>query len=206
MRLVDRRQLRRLAAAVATTLLLAACQLESSPPLLSPIDASHDYGYSEKQLSPQRYAITYQGPRRIAAAGPEADRSTAAALQQASDLAIWRAALLAKSAGYEGFRVTDRQAEVSTHPGTAYNTATPCGPFQSSYQTDARHSLGGFAADYSHSFAECNHSGTSPWLQAHANIEVDLLHAPGPADYSADTVVHQMQQTYPGADRLPYSE
>jgi hypothetical protein len=206
MRLVAESQFRGFAAALVAALLLAACQLESSPPLLSPIDASHDYGYSEKPLGEQRYAITYQGPRRIAAAGPEADRSTSAALQQASDLAIWRAALLAKSAGYEGFRLTERQAEVNTHPGTAYNTATPCGPFQSSYQTDARHSLGGFAADYSHSFAECNHTGTSPWLQAHASIEIALLHAPGPSDYVADTVLSQMQQAYPGADRLPYSD
>ncbi len=206
MRLVPRAQFRGFAVALAAASLLAACQLETSPPLLAPIDSSHDYGYSEKPLGEQRYAITYQGPRHIAAAGPEAERSTAAALQQASDLAIWRAALLAKSAGYEGFRLTDRQAEVNTHPGTAYNTATPCGPFQSSYQTDARHSLGGFAADYSHSFAECNHSGTPPWLQAHASIEIALLHAPGPSDYAADTVLRQMQQAYPGADRLPYSD
>lgn len=200
------RHLRCLAAALSAALLLAGCQFEAGAPLLSPAKAGQDYGYSDKPLGDHRYAVTYQGPRRIAAAGPEADRSTAAALQQASDLAIWRAALLAKSAGYEGFRVTNRQAEVSTHPGTAYNTATPCGPFQSTYQTDARHSLGGFAADYSHSFAECNHSGTSPWLQAHASIEIDLLHAPGASDYLADTVLRQMQQAYPGADRVAYDE
>jgi len=195
---------RRVLAFLLATALLAACQIGPSPPLLSPASGGQDYGYSEKPLGEHRYAIDYLGPRRIASTGEAADRSTAAALQEAGDLALWRAAQLAKSAGYEGFRLTNKQGEVNTHPGVPYNTATPCGPFQSTNNTVNGQGLGGFAGDYSHSFAACNHAGPQPWIQAHASIEVDLVHAPGPDDYAADRVIRQMQQTYPGADHLPY--
>ena len=195
---------RRGPAIALAALLLAACQTGPGAPLLSPAIAGQDYGYTERPLGDHGYAIDYLGPRGIAPTGEAAERSTEAALQQASDFALWRAAQLAKAQGYAGFRVVEKRAEMNTHPGGPAPSPVQCGPFQAGFNTVNGIGLGGFAGDYGHSFAECNRAGPAPWIQAHAAIEVELLHSPAASDYVADTLLQRLQQAYPGADHLPY--
>jgi len=45
--------------ALGLGLLLAACT--AAPPLLSPLEQAKRYGYSERELAPDRFEVSYQG-------------------------------------------------------------------------------------------------------------------------------------------------
>jgi len=188
-----------------SALIVAGCQASVSLPLLSPIETARDYGYAEKSLGGERYAVTYTGPPRVMMSLPASDADTQAALKQAYDFATWHAAQIAASTGYEGFRITKREAGIESHPGVRDGEAPLCGPFGPPVQPAGWRKLGGFGAGYPYAFARCNPIGATSWLQAHANIEIELLHAPGAADYQTDATLHRLQDTYPGTDRLPGS-
>src|SRR5471030_2381859 len=92
-----------LARILALCAALAACQGASRPPLLSPLDQARLYGYSERELAPDRISVTFTGPsHRVVSYVPEApDAETRAARAEATDLAIWRAAAIAQARGFK---------------------------------------------------------------------------------------------------------
>lgn len=83
----------RLVVPALAALALAACA--TVPTLYQPAPGPSAVGYSEYQIEPGRYRITFRG-------GPGAP------VQQVADYALLRAADLAIAEGYDWFRVADR--------------------------------------------------------------------------------------------------
>jgi hypothetical protein len=182
---------------VLLALALAGCAIGPSYPLLSPLAVTKSFGYAEAQRGENRYSVTYLTPARLAfsAAGPnEGDAEAARTLGY--DMAVWRAAQLAAAAGYEGFHVSDRQADVTFYPDPLDLDFPPSYP--PSYWGPGwwrrRDPFSGMGP---------------PWppprllLAARVTIDVRLLHAPGPDDYNTTGAVSQLARTYPGADGTP---
>ena len=88
--------MKRLLVPILAALALGACA--STPTVYQPAAGPRAVGYSEYQIEPGRYRITFQG-------GPGAPAA------MVTDLAIRRAADLAVQQGFDWFRVGDRYIE-----------------------------------------------------------------------------------------------
>lgn len=91
---------------------LAACA-GAGPPLHSPYEASHRYGYRERAIAPDRYEVQYIGPVRYLPSHP-GNRPAAIdeAVRVSGELALLRAAELAEENGYAHFAVERRESDV----------------------------------------------------------------------------------------------
>jgi len=110
------RILLRLLAAVGVAFLAACSSMQSPPrPAMVAFDANGDYGFSETKLSDREYRVRYVEPR-LQIANDRTSRETAieAAKQRSYDLALWRAAQIAQSAGFSTIEVVQdrRDADV----------------------------------------------------------------------------------------------
>ena len=178
---------------LALALALGGCATGPSYPLLSPLATAKSFGYAEAPRGENRYGVTYVTPARLAfgAAGPSGSDAEAARTL-GYDMAVWRAAQLAAASGFEGFRVSDRQADVTFYPDPLDLDFPPS--YWGPGWWRRRDPFWGM---------------NDPWppprllLAARVTIDVRLVHAPGPDDYDTAGVLAQLAHTYPGADGTP---
>src|SRR5271166_6059192 len=105
-----RRWVGRVGIALALTVLLAACATPPGPPLLSPVDLAHNYGYSDTAKGENHFIVNYLGPSNSSSVAPTQHESDAEqARTQAFDFAVWHGAQIAQAKGFEGFRITDKR-------------------------------------------------------------------------------------------------
>ncbi len=172
-------------------LVLASCATGPSYPLLSPLALARSFGYAETPRGEDRYSVTYITPTRYSLAAPGAGDAEAARTL-GYDMAVWRASQLAAAAGYPGFRVSDRQADVMFYPDPV-DLDFPPSPWSPGVwrQRDP--------------FWGMDDLWLPPRLLivARVTIEVRLRHAPGPDDYDTASALAQLAHTYPGADGAP---
>lgn len=119
----------------------ASCSTRSpAPSLMSPIAETGTYGYREHRLDPSGFEITYVGPRyRLPVEGAVRRTYADAAVAQAFEMALWRAAEIALAEDSPGFVVTRRSTDLdlATDPG-GFLTPVPY-PFD-----DPFHPLGAY--------------------------------------------------------------
>lgn len=180
----------RLGAALAVAAALAACQTGPAPPLLSPLDQAKRYGFTERELAPDRVEVTYLGPRRrVTSYMPKPrDGDTQPARTEALDLATWRAAQLALARGFKGFRVVDRQTHVDSHLDTFYP-----GPESAGFPYWREPGALIYAPP----------SAYAPPLltiQALAVVSAQLLNELQPGDQEAAAAIARLRAAYPGAE------
>jgi len=176
---------------------LAACGGERYP-LLSPIQQARDYGYSEEALGGDRYIVSYVGPSRLSSSAPATrDRDAEAARIQALDLAIWRAALLAESAGFAGFRVTSQSSNVEQAAQPVYFDSQFNAPFGGNVGPAGTIRPPSVGTTTPQSYPATPYSR----LQGRASIDVLLLRNPGPNDILADELIQQLRLKYPEAEK-----
>jgi hypothetical protein len=175
---------------VAMVLALAACATGPKPPLMSPIAVTRDYGFSEVQTGENSYDVTYTMPvQRSFLSASQNQADNVAARTQAYDFALWRAAQLAVEHGATGFRVANSHVNVDTTVEDPYYD-----PFYGPPYWRGRfrpYPFGLPPAPYV----------PQVFLRAQVTMSIQLLQNPGPGDYDAQSVIRQLQQTYPTAER-----
>lgn len=95
--------------------LLAACGPKAPPPpLLSPVSETKGrYGYEEKEIDGARMEVSYVAPlRRLPVSASYRGPYTKASIDLATDLALWRAAELARKRAIPNFTVEERRTDV----------------------------------------------------------------------------------------------
>jgi hypothetical protein len=118
-------------------ILLAACTTPAPPkPAMVPLGAGGDFGYSSKDLSPDRVEVTYRGDAvKVDASNPRDDSRTKAELDKARDLALWRAAQIANERGKAGFKIENenRDSDVEVQRRSYYRPSPFYDPFWDPY-------------------------------------------------------------------------
>jgi hypothetical protein len=183
--------MRRLALFLAL-LLLAACETTPPPPLLSPITATGDYGfgYTERQLGPEDWEVTYVGPVRPGPVYAGAnDAMRVAARTQSFDFMLWRAAQIAQSEGFAAFRVGQTRSNIDTRIEDYYD------PFYGpGWGRWGPWGVNRFYYPYPYT------RSISAYLQAQTSADIHLLRAAAPGDYVAQDVIAQARRNYPNAE------
>lgn len=179
----------RIGGVLALAAVLAACQATPRPPLLSPLDEAKRYGYTERELAPDRLEVSYLGPRHhVASYVPmPRDADTQSARSEAFDLASWRVAQLALTRGYAGFRIVDRDTQVDSTPEAFYAGPEWGGPVWR-YPGGLTYGAPGFYA--------------TPYLriQVRTTLTVVLLRTLEPGDEDAHAVIERRRAARPHAE------
>lgn len=179
--------------AAAVGLLLAACASGPSYPLYSPQAVTGSFGFSEQQVGPGSYKVTYVSPTRTAIDSRAAieDRRQSL-LTLTNDFALWRASDLALANGQKEFRVVRRDNDVDVQRNTydrysSYNHRRGP-PFGRPY--------------YGPDFYGPPWPDTNVWLRGTTTMIVEFGRKPGEDFFIADESITRLRQTYPGADAV----
>jgi hypothetical protein len=170
---------------------LSACQLRPSPPLLSPIGTTGEYGYADLPLGDNRYQVSYTGPSQRGFRSTESrERIKAAESAQALDFALWHAAQIALAQGFLGFRASNIRTNVDSVEEPDYD------PFYAPGWHPANR-FGGplMARDWG------GWVSTSPYIDTRTQVVIDvmLLRSLETGDYDARATIEQLSKAYPGA-------
>jgi len=96
----------RAAAVFSILMLVGGCAAVEPRPAMAPFGANGEFGYSERDLGDDLREIDYVGaPIAVSSASPGSDSRVAPEQEKVRDLALWRAAEVASSGGFVGFRV-----------------------------------------------------------------------------------------------------
>jgi hypothetical protein len=102
---------------VLTAILLisvAACTTPAppKPAMVALGTGGGDFGYTSKDLAPDRIEVTYRGDRvSVSVSNPRDDSRTKAEQDMARDLALWRAAQIANERGKGGLKVENEKSD-----------------------------------------------------------------------------------------------
>lgn len=121
--------------AICLVLILGACMTPAPPrPAMAPVGQNGDFGYSERDIGPDRIEVTYRGaPIRVSASNPRGDSRVQFELDKAHDLALWRAVQVAKDRGAASVRIEqetrnsdiDQRSRPVYRPGPFYDPFWP---------------------------------------------------------------------------------
>lgn len=94
-------------------LALAACTTPAPPkPAMVPLGTTGDFGYSSKELGPDRIEVTYRGaPVAVSVSDPRDDSRARAEVDKTHDLALWRVAQIASERGKGGFKIENENRD-----------------------------------------------------------------------------------------------
>jgi hypothetical protein len=116
---------------------LAACATPAPPkPAMVALGTSGDFGFSSKDLGPDRVEVTYRGAAvKVSESNPREDARTQMELDKAHDLALWRAAQIAQERGKVAFKVENekRNSDVEVQRRSYYRPSPFYDPFWDPY-------------------------------------------------------------------------
>jgi hypothetical protein len=170
-------------------LLLAACTTAPPLPLLSPLDQAKRYGYTERELAPDRLEVSYVGPRHRVpfAASPLPEPVVQPVRAEALDLALWHAAEFALARGVKGVRVIERQSFVDTRPELLPDVGWSPWPTWR-YPTGFMYGPPGYAGV------------PDLYIQARATVTVQLVPEPQGDDLDAAATITRLRAAHPDAE------
>ena len=116
-------------------LALAACTTPPRPAMV-PLGSSGDFGYSARDLGPDRIEVSYRGDAvAVSPYRPREDGRAKAELDLAHDLALWRAAQIALDRGKAGLKIEfeNRDSDVVVQQRTYYRADPFYDPFFDPY-------------------------------------------------------------------------
>jgi hypothetical protein len=178
------------AARIVVVLLLSAivggCQSAPPQPLMQPLASEGgEFGYRDRDLDAERVEVTYVGPRFRDTYGDDTSTEATAARDQAYDLALWRAAQIAKERGHPSFAVIQERRDVDSNTTVErsygfpypYGYRRPWGPWPY-YGYD----------DYS----------VRSWSRATVTLVVDLTPAAGADTFDTAVTEERLRHRYLG--------
>jgi hypothetical protein len=117
---------------------LAACAAPAPKPAMVALGTGGgDFGYSSKDLGPDRLEVTYRGDQvTVSVSNPRDDSRTKAELDKAHDLALWRAAQIAQERGKAGLKIDNenRDSDVEIQRRSYYRPSPFYDPFWDPYE------------------------------------------------------------------------
>lgn len=178
----------------ATLLLTGACATGPARPLMSAWDDDAGFGYSERKLQgagPEAtWEITYVGPFLRTQLNPAQRAGDVKRLRGlADDMALWRAADLAKAGKYSALKIVTTRSDITVE---SYNDRPEI------IRYGLVHPLGGFRYGISQT-----PGFRSAWIQPKTVIVVILKQVLGKKDLDADETANRLARKHQGARSLP---
>jgi hypothetical protein len=122
---------------IAAALLLSACATPEPPkPAMAPFGINGDFGYTARDLAPDKIEVTYRGAAvKVDARNPRDDFRNRIELDKAYDLALWRAAEIAAERHKAGLKVErdSKNSDVDVQRHTYYRPDPFYDPFFDPY-------------------------------------------------------------------------
>jgi hypothetical protein len=116
---------------------LAGCATPAPPkPAMVPLGTAGDFGYTSRDLGPDRVEVSYRGDSvSVSVSNPRDDSRTKAELDKARDLALWRAAQIAEERGKAGLKVESesRDSDIEVQRRSYYRPSPFYDPFWDPY-------------------------------------------------------------------------
>jgi hypothetical protein len=116
---------------------LGACITPAPPkPAMVALGTNGDFGFSSKDLGPDRIEVIYRGDAvTVSASNPRDDARTRMELDKAHDLALWRAAQIAEERGLAGLKIENekRDSDVEVQRRSYYRPSPFYDPFWDPY-------------------------------------------------------------------------
>ena len=183
--------------------LIAACgPKEPPPPLLSPVqDNRGKYGYSQEVIGPKRIEISYYAPtRRVPPGGVYREPFTQPSINLAADLALWRAAQIARERGDPRFTVVRRRSDVvvDRYRGGFHRDPFFGAPFPRYYPYQRGFGFGypyGYPFPY-YSYQSFTYEPPRAYGRAIVHMRVFFGTLPGRRSQSTDAVIARMTARY----------
>jgi hypothetical protein len=176
--------------------LLGGCATGPSYPLLTPVDVARSFGFSDVHLPDGRYEVSYVAPAQQGY-GYRFDQSPTErqGKKLAFDMAIWRAAQIAQSQGFQGFSVVDTQTSSDIQQRSGYYDDLWGPGWGPRWGRDPYWGWGRSSFGWDNYY---NPPETS--VQVQIKLQVGLSNNLKPGDYNAADAIEQLRKTYPGAD------
>jgi hypothetical protein len=173
-----------------TMLLTGACALAPARPLMSVWDEESGFGHSERKIEKTVWEVTYVGPFLRTHLNPAQRAGEVKRLRAvAEDLALWRAAEMAKAGKFAALEVETTRSDITVENYNDYPRIVRQG---------LAHQSGGYLYDQSPGLRF-----SSAWIQAKAVIVVILKRERGAKDLDAAATAERIARKYPGARTLP---
>jgi hypothetical protein len=101
--------------------LVAGCAAAPPKPAMVPLGQTGDFGYSERDLGPDRIEVTYTGATiPVSASQGRNDSRVTAEMAKIHDLALWRAAQIADQRGMAGMRIENETRDSNVNVTQQY--------------------------------------------------------------------------------------
>jgi hypothetical protein len=111
----------KLLAAALLAALVAACSTTPPKPAMVPLGQTGDFGYSERDLGPDRIEVTYTGATiPVSASQGRNDSRVQAELAKIHDLALWRAAQVADQRGMAAMKIENETRDSNVNVTQQY--------------------------------------------------------------------------------------
>lgn len=116
-----RSSIAKLVAAACVALSLAACAAPPPKPAMVPLGQTGDFGYSERDIGPDRIEVTYTGSNiRVSSTQGRNDSRVSADQAKTRDLALWRAAQIADQRGMEAMKIESESRDTDLQVSQQY--------------------------------------------------------------------------------------
>ena len=120
----------KLIAAFAMAALLAACATPVPKPAMVPLGQTGDFGYSDREVGPDRIEVTYTGSNiRVSSSQGKDDSRVTAEHAKIRDLALWRAAQIADQRGMAAMKIESETRDTDVQVTRSYNYGYPYYPY-----------------------------------------------------------------------------
>jgi len=188
------------AALIATSLLgaLTACAGDAPAPrpLMAPLAEARSYGYSERSLPSGRIEVRYLGPARaVPTGGANRREHTERARAEAEDLALWRAAQVARLRGAAAFVVVDKRSDVEVEI-----RSSDYGYYGYPYAWYRRphHGIHRYRP-YGYGYPPLGGGFRDAYAQARVRLTIALLAKPRSGAFDAAKTAERLKRKYAGA-------
>lgn len=164
--------------------IIAGCVETAARPLLSPWDDEAAFGFTDHRVDATHLVVNYTTPyERTSLDAHERGRSVEKIQALAMDIAVWRAAEIAREQGFPALAVTNRRFSTNVQ---LYNEAPPPRFILASPQGGVR-----IAQSPQPDFR-------SAWMQGKAAISVELKGAKGTDEYDVTKTIDRLSDKYKG--------
>ncbi len=181
---------------------LAAGCATRQPPVAAMVAQSvtGEYGFSEQMLSPDLYKVSYVSPRLRATEGSDDNHGLAAEKQRVYELALWRAAQLAKEKHYPAFLVQQesRDVDVTVRRDPVYPAYPPMPYFFGRRCWDCGwpygYGYGPYGYGYGYGYYRTRAAG-----RITVNLTVKMLSSPTPESFDTAATEARLRKAYASA-------